>query len=40
MRQDYNEVRPHQSLDYQTPAEYAVDNRVTESEEHRQIKVD
>jgi len=39
-RQDYNEVRPHQSLDYQTPAEYAADHRVTETEEDKQIKVD
>ena len=39
-RQDYNEVRPHQSLNYQTPAEYAAENRVTESEEDKQIKVD
>lgn len=32
-RQDYNECRPHSSLDYQTPVEFATDWRNREYEE-------
>ena len=32
-RQDYNECRPHSSLDYQTPAEFATDWRNRKYEE-------
>lgn len=32
-RQDYNECRPHSSLDYQTPAEFATGWRNSKYEE-------
>ncbi|HDC4616760.1 TPA: transposase, partial [Enterobacter cloacae] len=32
-RQDYNECRPHSSLNYQTPAEFAADWRNGKYEE-------
>ncbi|EPD6700470.1 integrase core domain-containing protein [Cronobacter dublinensis] len=32
-RQDYYECRPHSSLDYQTPAEFATDGRNRKYEE-------
>ncbi|HBI6868961.1 TPA: IS3 family transposase [Enterobacter cancerogenus] len=34
-RQDYNECRPHSSLDYQTPAEFATDWRNRKYEENQ-----
>lgn len=35
-RKDYNEVRPHSSLDYQTPAVFAAGFRMGEQAEQKQ----
>ncbi len=38
-RDDYNGERPHSSLGWKTPAEYAAERKIGDADEHRQIPV-